>query len=135
MLPKKILSNLTLDSCCYHPGEPYFHDAYKGWTCCKKKSVDFTEFLNMKGCTMAKHSNVKPPEPEKVEKKNIPDVPSLSTVDPIKPSSLKRPSFDSPLLTIVPFVSPALKQSIDNLVASSTTTTTQTTTNSKLAVK
>lgn len=35
-----------------------FHDAYKGWSCCNKKSVDFTEFLNIKGCTKSKHSNV-----------------------------------------------------------------------------
>ncbi|KAG5868213.1 hypothetical protein JTB14_015997 [Gonioctena quinquepunctata] len=53
------------DSCRHHPGEPVFHDAYKGWGCCKKKCTDFTEFLNIKGCTLSKHSNVKPPEPEK----------------------------------------------------------------------
>lgn len=46
------------DECCHHPGAPVFHDAYKGWSCCNKKSVDFTEFLNIKGCTMSKHSNV-----------------------------------------------------------------------------
>lgn len=37
-----------LGSCVYHPGEPFFHDAYKGWSCCKKKCTDFTEFLNIK---------------------------------------------------------------------------------------
>ncbi|KPJ11167.1 Cysteine and histidine-rich domain-containing protein [Papilio machaon] len=46
------------DVCCHHPGAPVFHDAYKGWSCCNKKSVDFTEFLNIKGCTLSKHSNV-----------------------------------------------------------------------------
>lgn len=46
------------DECRHHPGAPIFHDAYKGWSCCNKKSVDFTEFLNIKGCTLAKHSNV-----------------------------------------------------------------------------
>lgn len=25
------------DSCTYHPGPPYFHDAYKIWKCCEKK--------------------------------------------------------------------------------------------------
>lgn len=37
-----------LDSCVFHPGDPFFHDAYKGWSCCKKKCTDFTEFLNIK---------------------------------------------------------------------------------------
>merc|ERR1711963_421294 len=58
----------TEDSCLYHPGGPIFHDALKGWSCCKKRVTDFTEFLNIKGCTKGKCSNVKPPEPEKKEK-------------------------------------------------------------------
>lgn len=37
-----------LDSCTFHPGNPVFHDAYKGWSCCNKKCTDFTEFLNIK---------------------------------------------------------------------------------------
>uniref|UniRef100_A0A182TBM4 CHORD domain-containing protein n=1 Tax=Anopheles maculatus TaxID=74869 RepID=A0A182TBM4_9DIPT len=53
------------EDCVHHPGVPFFHDAYKGWSCCNKKSVDFTEFLNIKGCTRGLHSNEKPPEPEK----------------------------------------------------------------------
>lgn len=52
-------------SCHFHPGAPVFHDALKGWSCCKKRSTDFTEFLNTPGCTSGKHSNEKPPEPEK----------------------------------------------------------------------
>jgi hypothetical protein len=34
------------DVCQFHPGAPIFHDAYKSWSCCSKKSTDFTEFLN-----------------------------------------------------------------------------------------
>eukprot|EP00127_Corallochytrium_limacisporum_P005831 Clim_evm12s212 gene=Clim_evmTU12s212 len=52
-------------SCTYHPGAPFFHDAYKGWSCCEKKSVDFTEFLNIKGCTKGKHNPEKPLEEPK----------------------------------------------------------------------
>lgn len=37
-----------VDACLHHPGAPFFHDAYKGWSCCKKKCTDFTEFLNIK---------------------------------------------------------------------------------------
>ena len=54
------------EACTYHPGAPYFHDAYKGWTCCQNKSTDFTTFLNTPGCSLGKHSNIKPEEPEKI---------------------------------------------------------------------
>ena len=23
--------------CIHHPGAPFFHETYKGWTCCNKK--------------------------------------------------------------------------------------------------
>uniref|UniRef100_A0A8C0VMD3 Integrin subunit beta 1 binding protein 2 n=1 Tax=Cyanistes caeruleus TaxID=156563 RepID=A0A8C0VMD3_CYACU len=36
------------DSCLYHPGVPIFHDALKGWSCCKKRTTDFSEFLSIK---------------------------------------------------------------------------------------
>ncbi|XP_006868607.1 PREDICTED: integrin beta-1-binding protein 2 [Chrysochloris asiatica] len=50
------------DSCCHHPGVPIFHDALKGWTCCRKRTVDFSEFLSIKGCTMGPHCSEKLPE-------------------------------------------------------------------------
>ncbi|KAM6144103.1 integrin beta-1-binding protein 2 [Erethizon dorsatum] len=50
------------DSCCYHPGVPIFHDALKGWSCCQKRTVDFSEFLNIKGCTVGPHCAEKLPE-------------------------------------------------------------------------
>uniref|UniRef100_A0A8C3CXX4 CHORD domain-containing protein n=1 Tax=Cairina moschata TaxID=8855 RepID=A0A8C3CXX4_CAIMO len=51
------------DSCLYHPGVPIFHDALKGWSCCKKRTTDFSEFLSIQGCTKGFHSKEKPPEP------------------------------------------------------------------------
>ncbi|XP_053716139.1 cysteine and histidine-rich domain-containing protein 1 [Synchiropus splendidus] len=51
------------DSCVFHPGFPIFHDALKGWSCCKKRTTDFSEFLSIKGCTRGRHSNEKPKEP------------------------------------------------------------------------
>lgn len=50
------------EACEYHPGPPYFHDAYKIWNCCNKKSTDFTTWLGYKGCTRGKHNPVKPVE-------------------------------------------------------------------------
>ncbi|XP_050346677.1 cysteine and histidine-rich domain-containing protein morgana [Nymphalis io] len=99
------------DECCHHPGAPVFHDAYKGWSCCNKKSVDFTEFLNIKGCTVSKHSNVKPPEPEKkaldkeLEKKEVIEVRA-----PVAGPQLPRPPFDSPLVTLQPRIAESLKE-------------------------
>jgi len=52
--------------CVYHPGVPQFHEGSKGWTCCKKRVLDFTEFLNLSGCTTGVHKFIKPPEPLKV---------------------------------------------------------------------
>jgi cysteine/histidine-rich domain-containing protein 1 len=62
------------DSCKYHPGPPYFHDAYKIWKCCDKKFTDFGTFLSHPGCTLGKHSN------EKVE-----DIVRLSATKEIRP--------------------------------------------------
>lgn len=108
------------DSCTHHPGVPFFHDAYKGWTCCNKKSVDFTEFLNIKGCTFGQHSNVKPPEPEKpangAESEEAPAAPPAAKIpEPVRASTLVRPPFESPLTTLEPTVSDAFKKQIDDL--------------------
>ncbi|XP_041988449.1 cysteine and histidine-rich domain-containing protein [Aricia agestis] len=102
------------DECCHHPGSPVFHDAYKGWSCCNKKSVDFTEFLNIKGCTQSKHSNVKPPEPEKkaldkeLDKKEVIEVRA-----PIVGPQLVRPPFDTPLVTLEARIADSLKDIVN----------------------
>ncbi|KAM9407057.1 cysteine and histidine-rich domain-containing protein 1 [Salvelinus alpinus] len=51
------------EACLHHPGVPIFHDALKGWSCCRKRTTDFSEFLSIKGCTQGRHSNEKPQEP------------------------------------------------------------------------
>ena len=52
--------------CLHHSGAPFFHEAYKGWTCCNKKTTDFTEFLSTPGCSRGPHSREKPVEPEHI---------------------------------------------------------------------
>uniref|UniRef100_A0A0C9RBB5 CHORD protein n=1 Tax=Fopius arisanus TaxID=64838 RepID=A0A0C9RBB5_9HYME len=106
--------NNTDESCCHHPGTPYFHDAYKGWSCCNKKSVDFTEFLSIKGCTLSKHSNIKPPEPEKPVKNEDDKNVVVEVRAPIR-ESMQRPPIESPMTTIKPTVAQALKDTIDTL--------------------
>ncbi|XP_045482823.1 cysteine and histidine-rich domain-containing protein morgana [Harmonia axyridis] len=101
------------DSCRHHPGDPFFHDAYKGWSCCNKKCTDFTEFLNIKGCTVSFHSNIKPPEPEKPKTQEL-DISEVIEVKPIVPNTLPRPPFDSQMTLMKPEIAPSLKQQIFN---------------------
>lgn len=106
------------DECQHHPGLPVFHDAYKGWSCCNKKSVDFTEFLNIKGCTISKHSNVKPPEPEKkpLDKKIEEEVKPPIVVTAI------RPPFDTELITLNTNIADSLKEQVKLNVEKTDTT-------------
>ncbi|XP_011351615.2 cysteine and histidine-rich domain-containing protein [Ooceraea biroi] len=107
------------DDCVHHPGHPVFHDAYKGWSCCNKKCTDFTEFLNIKGCTKAKHSNEKPLEPEKppVDKSQADKVIEVTSKPLNNGISLERPSFDTTQLILSPVISPALLEQIKGLTA------------------
>ncbi|CAI5438671.1 unnamed protein product [Caenorhabditis angaria] len=54
------------EACSYHPGPPYFHDAYKIWNCCNKKSTDFGTWLSYPGCARGKHNPEKPVDIVKV---------------------------------------------------------------------
>lgn len=102
------------DSCTFHAGQPVFHDAYKGWSCCNKKCTDFTEFLNIRGCSSSFHSNEKPPEPEKpvVDKSKADEV---IVVRPPVQESLPRPPLTTPLTTLKTEISPSVKQLLETL--------------------
>lgn len=41
--------------CIYHPGVPIFHEGLKFWSCCTKRTTDFTAFMNQIGCNTGKH--------------------------------------------------------------------------------
>ena len=49
-------SKFQLDSsqndqeCIYHSGHPIFHEGSKGWTCCKRRVLEFDEFMRIGGC-------------------------------------------------------------------------------------
>ena len=98
---------------------PVFHDALKGWSCCDKKSTDFTQFLSIPGCTRAAHTNVKPPEPEKKqpEKDEIQlakeQVLVFETRKPPEPTP--RPTNDAPLVELTRTVAPSLTQALEKL--------------------
>ncbi|XP_011875846.1 PREDICTED: cysteine and histidine-rich domain-containing protein isoform X2 [Vollenhovia emeryi] len=105
------------DDCVHHPGSPVFHDVYKGWSCCSKKCTDFTEFLNINGCTRSKHSNEKPPEPEKSTVNRCNNMVRIATRPVSNRVSLKRPPFDAPQVTLSPTISSALLEQVKGLTA------------------
>lgn len=103
------------DSCIHHPGNPKFHDAYKGWTCCSKKSTDFSEFLSFPGCTKSAHTNIKPVEPVK-EKTPEMSEPVAELVEKRKaPELVPRPTEDEPLLELSRTVAPSLLTSLEKI--------------------
>ncbi|KAL4917612.1 HSP20-like chaperone [Aspergillus aurantiobrunneus] len=59
------------EKCVHHPGQPVFHEGSKGWSCCKRRVLEFDAFLKIEGCTeKKKHLFVgkgKPAGEEKVE--------------------------------------------------------------------
>jgi hypothetical protein len=38
------------ERCVYHPGAPIFHEGSKGYTCCKRRVLEFDEFMRIEGC-------------------------------------------------------------------------------------
>ncbi|KAF2428872.1 chord-domain-containing protein [Tothia fuscella] len=38
------------EKCVYHPGAPLFHEGSKGYTCCKRRVLEFDQFLKLEGC-------------------------------------------------------------------------------------
>ncbi|XP_044040479.1 cysteine and histidine-rich domain-containing protein 1 isoform X2 [Siniperca chuatsi] len=111
------------DSCLFHPGVPIFHDALKGWSCCKKRTTDFSEFLSIKGCTRGRHSNEKPQEPlrpevssDKGEIKHTNDQ-EIIYQGPKSAEKLQkeRPSSDKPKIKLPHKVSASLAQVLETL--------------------
>ncbi|KAG9235647.1 Pyruvate/Phosphoenolpyruvate kinase-like domain-containing protein [Amylocarpus encephaloides] len=38
------------EKCTFHPGGPIFHEGTKGFTCCKRRVLEFDEFMKIEGC-------------------------------------------------------------------------------------
>ncbi|XP_014674625.1 PREDICTED: LOW QUALITY PROTEIN: cysteine and histidine-rich domain-containing protein 1-like [Priapulus caudatus] len=99
-------------SCKHHPGLPVFHDAYKGWGCCNKKVTDFTEFLNIPGCTNDFHSNIKPVEPGK-QQTDAGDKDEVIVSECPKPlTRLQPPPEDEPMQRLPVTVAATLKSAL-----------------------
>ncbi|KAJ8368084.1 hypothetical protein SKAU_G00081120 [Synaphobranchus kaupii] len=113
------------DSCTYHPGVPVFHDALKGWSCCKRRTTDFSDFLSIAGCTKGPHNKERPPEPVKPDVKTSGEKKALDDLKPKfneyviqapKPLELiQRPSADEPIARLQQKISSSLKQALEKL--------------------
>lgn len=38
------------EKCIFHPGAPIFHEGSKGYLCCKRRVLEFDQFLKIEGC-------------------------------------------------------------------------------------
>lgn len=38
------------EKCVYHPGAPIFHEGSKGYSCCKRRVLEFDQFMKIEGC-------------------------------------------------------------------------------------
>ncbi|KAL8671218.1 MAG: hypothetical protein Q9168_004272 [Polycauliona sp. 1 TL-2023] len=47
-------SNRDDEYCVHHPGQALFHEGTKGWTCCKRRVLEFDEFMRIEGCKRKK---------------------------------------------------------------------------------
>ncbi|KAF4587833.1 hypothetical protein GQ602_004526 [Ophiocordyceps camponoti-floridani] len=44
------------ETCVHHPGAPIFHEGSKGYSCCRRRVLEFDQFLKIEGCkTKEKH--------------------------------------------------------------------------------
>ena len=107
------------NACVFHPGLPYFHDAYKIWSCCQKKSHDFSTFLSLPGCQHGPHQPNKPDDPPAVPRSTAPETTSSAPVKttPTAPSkpTIERPSSDAPLVKKTMTVASSLQTALDKL--------------------
>ncbi|EIW66535.1 CORD and CS domain-containing protein [Tremella mesenterica] len=54
--------------CKYHPQPPIFHEGSKGYLCCKRRVLEFDEFMKIQGCTEGNHLFVGSDKGEKEER-------------------------------------------------------------------
>lgn len=47
---KADVSSRENEECVFHPGQALFHEGTKGWTCCKRRVLEFDEFMKIEGC-------------------------------------------------------------------------------------
>lgn len=65
---KSYTGDRTAEECVHHPGQAIFHEGSKGWTCCKRRVLEFDEFMKIAGCkTKPQHLFVGKKKDDKAE--------------------------------------------------------------------
>ncbi|PUU77417.1 HSP20-like chaperone [Tuber borchii] len=50
------------EKCVFHPGAPIFHEGSKGYSCCKRRVLEFDQFMKIPGCATGRHLFVGAPK-------------------------------------------------------------------------
>lgn len=70
--PNKVARGSTAEECRHHPGVAIFHEGSKGYACCRRRVLEFDEFLQIEGCTRAKSGHLFVGGPNSASKKAAP---------------------------------------------------------------
>uniref|UniRef100_A0AAY5KB20 Cysteine and histidine-rich domain-containing protein 1 n=1 Tax=Esox lucius TaxID=8010 RepID=A0AAY5KB20_ESOLU len=108
------------DVCTYHPGVPVFHDALKGWSCCKRRTTDFSDFLSIAVSLNGKKRQISGAELAKAVYNRGPLCPSF--VPEGCSMSFRPVCSDEPLVRLQQKISPSLKQALEKLEVSDKST-------------
>jgi len=108
------------ESCKFHLGNPVFHEGYKYWSCCPKKTINFQDFLEIPPCSVGPHT-------EHLETLPPKEKPS-SSLDGNSISSSLRDTFISTTI-------PPTRNASTTTTTATTTTTTSTTTNNPIGIE
>lgn len=78
---KKGAERSDQENCVHHPGVPIFHEGSKGYSCCKRRVLEFDEFMKIEGCqTKPRHLFVGSGKKEKAKTGGVQEEELLETV-------------------------------------------------------
>ena len=102
-------------ACQHHPGSPVFHEGLKGWTCCSKRTSNFSDFLEFPGCEKGLHNPVKPDPPEKPAQEEVPDILPVSQSESrvAMPKPAPRPTSPVVLVPLIAKIDPSLMEQLE----------------------
>ncbi|KAI1426391.1 Pyruvate/Phosphoenolpyruvate kinase-like domain-containing protein [Xylaria sp. FL1777] len=63
------------EECVHHPGAPIFHEGSKGYSCCKRRVLEFDQFMKIEGCkTSPRHLFIGSGQDKSKRKQHAPGV-------------------------------------------------------------
>jgi len=94
-------------ACNFHPGPAIFHEGYKGWKCCDRKTIDFEEFMTFETCAVGRHvalAKTEKPKPVVTEEPQVTPATVNSGVEVYKNPNQNQP----PPKPVVPIEEPVI---------------------------